>query len=151
MVFVVTMWKRCNVVILTQELFNEILKRIEKGSTVSSICNDLCITRKRLLAFVNLTEENKKGFEEAQKYFLETKADEVFDLIDQEPERNGVTGCFDSASVTWQKNKAEIRIKMLERLSPKFAVKSESKLLGESDKPITVITRRIISGSKEDD
>lgn len=44
---------------------------------------------------------------------------EALEIMDEEPERDRVTGKRDPAYVAWQKNRAELRLKLLAKWNPK--------------------------------
>lgn len=130
------------------ELIAEVLSRIASGETMAAISRDLDFHAQSWADWCREDESLKLAYAQAKEVGHDAIADDVLRIIDAEPERllekdaagNYLPkGRLDSASVTWQKNRAEIRLKLLSKWAPnKYGDSSTLNLGNKDDKPLAI-------------
>lgn len=131
----------------TDELIETVLSRIAQGETLASLGRELDFHPNNWAMWCREDEALSFAYAQAKEVGCDVIADDVLHIIDAEPERlrekdadgNTVAGRLDSASVTWQKNRAEYRMKLLAKWAPKKYGDSSTLNLGnKDDKPLAI-------------
>lgn len=128
------------------EIITDILERIAKGEPLAVICrtSEEYPTPTSWGVWVRDDEELAIAYGRAREEGFDAIAAEALEIIDAAPERvitmsgdDRTESRIDSASVQWAKNRAELRLKLLAKWSPKkYGDKLE--LAGDKDAPLTV-------------
>jgi len=111
----------------TPKLIEEVLSRIAQGETLASLGRELNFHPVSWNFWVRGDEDLAVAYAQARDVGADVIADDVLRIIDEEPERvvqideegNKSTSRIDSAGVAWAKNRAELRLKLLAKWSPK--------------------------------
>jgi len=131
----------------TDALVEEVLSRLAQGETLAALGRELNFHPTVWAEWCRNDETLAFAYAQAKEVGYDVIADDVLHIIDAEPERllekdaagNTVAGRLDNASVTWQKNRAEYRMKLLAKWAPKKYGDSSTLNLGnKDDKPLAI-------------
>lgn len=131
----------------TDALVEEVLSRIAQGETLAALAREFNFHPTVWADWCRNDETLAFAYAQAKETGYDVIADDVLRIIDAEPERlrekdadgNAVAGRLDNASVTWQKNRAEYRMKLLAKWAPnKYGDSSTLNLGNKDDKPLTI-------------
>lgn len=131
----------------TDELIEQVLSRIAKGETLAALGRELDFHPTVWRDWCREDESLSLAYAQAKETGYDVIADDVLSIIDAEPERlrekdedgNIIAGRLDNASVTWQKNRAEYRMKLLAKWAPsKYGDSSTLNLGNKDDKPLAI-------------
>jgi hypothetical protein len=100
----------------TDELIAEVLDRLSLGETMKSISSDLKFSTMSWSRWLDEDEELSAAHARARAVGADALADEVIDIVDAEPER--YEGKIDNGSISWARNRAEYRLKLLGHWQP---------------------------------
>lgn len=123
------------------ELIEEVLSRIAQGETLAALGRELDFHPQSWARWIAEDEELSLAYAQARDIGADVIADEALRIIDAEPERivqvdeDGKTTStrLDSAAVTWAKNRAEMRLKLLAKWNPKKYGDKQTVDLGNKD------------------
>lgn len=111
----------------TQNIADEIVRRISEGEPLRQICRDEHIPNwQRVYEWMDQDAEFAGRIARARELGFDAIAAESLAIIDEPPERvvtmqgdERAESRIDSAAVQWAKNRAEHRLKLLAKWSPK--------------------------------
>lgn len=110
------------------KLIEEVLSRIAQGETLAALGRELDFHPTAWGQWVREDEALRIAYADARETGQDVIADDILRIIDEEPERvlevdedGKATGTsrIDGAAVTWAKNRAELRLKLLAKWNPK--------------------------------
>ena len=112
---------------ITPAVIEEVLSRIAQGETLAALARELGFHPTAWMKHVRADEGLAIAYAEARDVGADVIAEQALEIIDAAPERiievddEGKTsqGRIDSAAVTWAKNRAEMRLKLLAKWNPK--------------------------------
>jgi hypothetical protein len=135
----------------TDDLVAQVLSRIAQGETLASIARDLKFHPESWTKWVRADEELAIAYRQAREVGADVIADEILEIIDAAPERimqfdddgNPVGSRYDSAAVTWAKNRVDTRLKLLAKWQPaKYGDKQQHEHTGKDGEAIKLETSR---------
>ena len=119
-----------------------ILSGLAAGRTLVSICRERGMPSVAVVnAWCEKDEEFDLAYKKARQIGYDVRAEEVLEIVDQEPERVvGKEGSkIDAGYVAWQRLRADMRLKNLERVCPeRYAVGTKVSIGNTDDKPLKV-------------
>lgn len=119
----------------TDELVAEVLERLSLGETLTSIARDLKFSTVTWNRWVKEDEELSLAHAEARAAGADAVADHVLEIVDKEPERH--EGKIDNGSISWARNRAEYRLKLLGHWRPeKYGTKTTTEITGKDGKDL---------------
>ncbi len=124
----------------TQELAAHICERLSMGETLVSILQSPGMPKRSTVQhWVTDLPEFGEMYARARDAGFDVLAEDTIRIIDEEPER--ITGegggRRDSAYVQWQKNRVELRLRLLKSWCPK-RYGDRQVLVGEAENPLTL-------------
>lgn len=93
------------------KLIAEVLERLSLGETLTSISRDLKFSAMSWGRWLEEDEELAQAHTRARLAGADAVADHVLDIVDTPPERHD--GKIDSGSISWARNRAEYRLRLL--------------------------------------
>ena len=93
------------------KLIAEVLERLSLGETLTSISRDLKFSTVAWQQWVREDEALSHAHAEARAAGGDAVADHVLEIVDAPPER--FEGKIDNGSISWARNRAEFRLKLL--------------------------------------
>ena len=119
----------------TDELIAEVLDRLSLGETLTSISRDLKFSTMSWSRWLEEDEELSAAHTRARVAGADALADHVLEIVDAPPER--FEGRIDNGSISWARNRAEYRLKLLGHWQPsKYGSKeNENPKKGDRDVP----------------
>ena len=124
----------------TPELAAEICERLSNGEPLRQICrSDHMPSWTSIYAWAAADKELSDRIAQARDMGADAIAEEALEIIDAPPERvlTKTGEVIDSAYVTWQRNRAELRLKLLAKWHPK-KYGDRQIIAGDKDNPLTV-------------
>jgi hypothetical protein len=119
----------------TDELVAEVLERLSLGETLTSIARDLKFSTVTWGRWVKEDETLSLAHAEARAAGADAVADHVLEIVDKEPERH--EGKIDNGSISWARNRAEYRLKLLGHWRPeKYGTKTTTEITGKDGKDL---------------
>lgn len=119
----------------TPELCAKVLERLALGETLSSISRDLGFST---VAWNQWCRQDKTlgiAHDEARSAGADAIADDALAIVDEVP--NIVDGKIDAGYVSWAKNRAEYRLKLLAKWQPKkYGDKTTTEVTGADGKEL---------------
>jgi len=106
----------------TEEIADEICDRLAEGETLRQICRDERMPAWRTVYdWKEANPEFAARFARAREIGFDAIAEDSLSLLEEKPERTGTQfgDKVDPGYVAWQKNRAEQRLKLLAKWSPK--------------------------------
>jgi hypothetical protein len=100
----------------TDELVAEVLERLSLGETMTSITRDLKFSAMSWSRWLKEDEELAHAHAEARLAGADAVADHVLEIVDTPPER--FEGKIDNGSISWARNRAEYRLRLLGHWQP---------------------------------
>lgn len=108
----------------TDKLIAEVLDRLSLGETMTSIARDLGFSTMSWSRWLEADEELAQAHARARAAGADAVADHILDIVDAEPER--YEGKIDNGSISWARNRAEYRLKLLGHWRPeKYGTKGD--------------------------
>jgi hypothetical protein len=122
----------------TDKLVAEVLERLSLGETLTSISRDLKFSTVAWQQWVREDEALSHAHAEARAAGGDAVADHVLEIVDTPPERH--EGKIDNGSISWARNRAEYRLKLLGHWRPdKYGTKTTTEITGKDGKEINLI------------
>lgn len=104
-----------------KEIKDQICALISEGVSLREICRkEWAPSWRAVYDWINADADFASRFARAREIGADAIAIEAMEIMDAEPERDMATGKYDPASVAWQKSRAELRLKLLAKWSPKL-------------------------------
>ena len=120
------------------KLLAEVLERLSLGETLTSISRDLKFSAMAWSRWLDEDEELSLAHAKARAAGADAVADHVMEIVDTPPER--YEGKIDNGSISWARNRAEYRLKLLGFWQPsKYGTKTTTEITGKDGKEINVI------------
>lgn len=120
----------------TEKLTAEVLERLSLGETLTSIARDLKFSTMSWSRWLEDDEELSAAHARARAAGADAVADAVLEIVDAEPER--YEGKIDNGSISWARNRAEYRLKLLGHWRPdKYGTKTTTEHTGKDGKELT--------------
>ena len=117
----------------TDKLVAEVLERLSLGETLTSIARDLKFSTMSWGRWLEEDKELSSAYVRAREVGADAIADHVIEIVDTEPER--YEGKIDNGSISWARNRAEYRLKLLGCWQPtKYGAKSTTEITGKDGK-----------------
>ena len=122
----------------TDKLIAEVLDRLSLGETMKSISRDLKFSTMSWSRWLEEDKELSAAHARARAVGADAVADEVLEIVDAPPER--YEGRIDNGSISWARNRAEYRLKLLGHWRPdKYGTKTTTEITGKDGKEINLI------------
>jgi len=119
----------------TDELVVEVLERLSLGETLTSISRDLKFSTMSWQRWLKEDEALCAAHAEARAAGADAIADHVMEIVDATPER--FEGKIDNGSISWARNRAEYRLKLLGCWQPtKYGAKTTTEVTGKDGKDL---------------
>ena len=119
----------------TDKLVAEVLERLSLGETLTSISRDLNFSTVSWQQWVRDDNDLSLAHAEARAAGADAVADHVLEIVDKEPERH--EGKIDNGSISWARNRAEYRLKLLGHWRPeKYGTKTTTEHTGKDGKEL---------------
>jgi len=119
----------------TDKLVAEVLERLSLGETLTSIARDLKFSAMSWNTWCREDETLSLAHAEARAAGGDALADHVLEIVDTEPERFECK--IDNGSISWARNRAEYRLKLLGFWQPsKYGTKTTTEITGKDGKPL---------------
>ena len=138
----------------TDKLVAEVLERLSLGETLTSISRDLKFSAMTWSTWLDEDEHLKLAHAKARAAGADAVADHVLEIVDTEPER--YEGKIDNGSISWARNRAEYRLKLLGHWRPdKYGTKPpEKNKADEEDKLDEIdfmlrVTERLLASKRD--
>jgi hypothetical protein len=120
----------------TDKLVAEVLERLSLGETLTSISRDLKFSTMSWQKWVREDKDLSLAHAEARAAGGDAVADHVMEIVDTPPERH--EGKIDNGSISWARNRAEYRLKLLGFWQPsKYGTKTTTEITGKDGKDLT--------------
>ncbi len=140
----------------TPEVVEEILQRLSDGEPLAAICrSDKKFPHPNVwLRWVDDDEELAIAYARARDIGADAIAVQALEIIDAEPERvielddegKQARSRIDSAAVTWARNRADLRLKLLAKWNPKkYGDKQTTELTGADGNAVQVEAKTTLS------
>lgn len=101
------------------EIKTEICERIARGEDLRKICREESMPSwNAIYRWINEDDEFKSRFAHARDIGADAIALEALEIIDELPNSDH-NGNFDKGHIQWNKNRAELRLKLLAKWNPK--------------------------------
>lgn len=122
----------------TDKLVAAVLERLSLGETLTSISRDLKFSAMAWSTWLDQDETLKLAHAKARAAGADAIADHVMEIVDTPPER--YEGKIDNGSISWARNRAEYRLKLLGHWRPdKYGTKTTTEITGKDGKDINLI------------
>ena len=124
----------------TPELIEEICKRLTNGEPLRRICRDEHMPAwQKIYEWMARDPELSGAIAHAREQGADAIAEEALDILDSPPEYvlTKTGEAVDSGYVTWQRNRAELRLKLLAKWHPKKYGERQI-LSGDKENPLEV-------------
>lgn len=122
----------------TDKLVAEVLERLSLGETLTSISRDLKFSTMSWGRWLDEDEELAQAHTRARMVGGDAVADAVMEIVDTPPER--FEGKIDNGSISWARNRAEYRLKLLGFWQPdKYGTKTTTEITGKDGKDINLV------------
>ena len=128
---------------------------IAQGKTLREWCRENGIHYSTVYLWLEKDQGFAQRFARARDIGADAIADETLEIIDTEPEIaesfsiNGSSKHRDSAHVTWLKNRAEQRLKLLAKWNPKkYGEKMDVNHGGQAGNPVQTVAKVVIVPQK---
>ena len=138
----------------TDKLVAEVLERLSLGETLTSISRDLKFSTMTWSRWLDEDELLAHAHTQARVAGADAVADDVLAIVDTEPERH--EGKIDSGSISWARNRAEYRLRLLGFWQPsKYGTKPPEKNKPDEEDKIDEIdlmlrvTERLLSSKRD--
>jgi hypothetical protein len=119
----------------TPELCAQVIERLSLGETLSSISRDLKFNPMTWNKWCREDKELGIAHDEARSAGADAIADDALAIVDEMP--SVVEGKIDPGHVSWAKNRAEYRLKLLAKWQPKkYGDKTTTELTGAGGKDL---------------
>lgn len=126
----------------TPEIAAKICERIANGETLRAICRDEGMPHwTTVYAWIDADEAFSLRIAHARELGFDAIAEETLAILDEAPERceTQFGDKVDAGHVAWQKNRAEQRLKLLAKWSPKkYGDRTAMELTGANGGPIEI-------------
>ncbi len=117
------------------KLVAEVLDRLSLGETLTSIARDLKFSTVSWGRWLEEDKELSLAHTRARAAGADAIADHVLEIVDTEPERH--EGKIDNGSISWARNRAEYRLKLLGCWQPtKYGAKTTTEVTGKDGKDL---------------
>jgi hypothetical protein len=105
----------------SQALADEIVERVSNGEPLAPVCRDLGLGLTTWYQWCKDRPDLSEAIARAREAGEEIIAADALRIIDEEPSLNITQfgSSYDSSSVTWAKNRAELRLKLLAKWNPR--------------------------------
>jgi hypothetical protein len=105
----------------SQALADEIVERVSNGEPLAPVCRDLGLGLTTWYQWCKDRPALSEAIARAREAGEEIIAADALRIIDEEPSLNITQfgSSYDSSSVTWAKNRAELRLKLLAKWNPR--------------------------------
>ena len=102
-------------------MIEAIIERVSNGEPLAAVCRDIKLGLTTWYDWCSADPSLAERVARAREAGEEMIAVDVMRIVDEEPSLNVTQfgSSYDSASVTWAKNRAEIRLKLLKCWNPK--------------------------------
>jgi hypothetical protein len=138
----------------TEKLTEEVLERLSLGETLTSIARDLKFSTVSWGRWLDEDEALAHAHTRARVAGCDAVADHVLEIVDTEPER--FEGKIDNGSISWARNRAEYRLRLLGSWQPeKYGTKQPDKTKSEEEDKIDEIdlmlrvTERLLASKRD--
>ena len=124
----------------TPELLDEICTRVADGTPLREICReDDKPTWSTFYDWLHKDKELSARFAQARELGTDAIAEDALAIIDERPESVTLEGSsrIDSGYVQWQKNRVELRLKLLSKWNPR-KYGDRQILAGDSEAPVEI-------------
>jgi hypothetical protein len=122
----------------TDKLVAEVLDRLSLGETLTSITRDLKFSAMSWGTWLAEDETLAHAHAKARAAGADAIADHVMEIVDAPPER--FEGKIDNGSISWARNRAEYRLKLLGHWRPdKYGTKTTTEITGKDGKDINLV------------
>lgn len=122
----------------TEKLVAAVLERLSLGETLTSISRDLKFSAMTWSRWLDEDETLNLAHAKARAAGADAVADHVLEIVDAPPERH--EGKIDNGSISWARNRAEYRLKLLGHWRPdKYGTKTTTEITGKDGKDINLI------------
>jgi hypothetical protein len=119
----------------TDKLVAEVLERLSLGETLTSISRDLKFSTMSWSRWLDEDETLAHAHAKARAAGADAVADHVLEIVDTPPERH--EGKIDNGSISWARNRAEYRLKLLGHWQPgKYGTKTTTEITGKDGKDL---------------
>jgi hypothetical protein len=120
------------------KLVAEVLERLSLGETLTSISRDLKFSAMSWNTWCREDETLALAHAEARAAGADAVADHVMEIVDAPPLFH--EGKIDNGSISWARNRAEYRLKLLGHWRPdKYGTKTTTEITGKDGKEINLI------------
>jgi hypothetical protein len=118
----------------TDKLVAEVLERLSLGETLTSISRDLKFSTMSWGRWLEEDEALAQAHTRARLAGADAVADHVLEIVDTPPERH--EGKIDNGSISWARNRAEYRLRLLGFWQPsKYGKDNDNSKKGDKDVP----------------
>lgn len=138
----------------TDKLVAEVLERLSLGETLTSISRDLKFSAMSWSRWLEADEALAQAHTRAREAGGDAVADHVLEIVDTPPER--FEGKIDSGSISWARNRAEYRLRLLGFWQPsKYGAKPPEKTKSDDEDKIDDIdlmlrvTERLLASKRD--
>lgn len=121
----------------TDKLIAEVLERLSLGETLTSISRDLKFSTMSWSRWLDEDEELSAAHAQARAAGADALADHVLEIVDAPPER--FEGKIDNGSISWARNRAEFRLKLLGHWQPSKYGNKDNENAKKDDKGVPEI------------
>jgi len=124
----------------TPELVDEICTRVANGTPLREICReDDKPTWSTFYDWLRKDKELSARFAQARELGTDAIAEDALSIIDERPESVTLEGSsrIDTGYVQWQKNRVEMRLKLLAKWNPR-KYGDRTTIAGDKDAPLEV-------------
>ena len=124
----------------TPELAAEICERLSNGEPLRQICRDDHMPAwTRIYDWMGRDEQLSGAIARAREQGADAIAEEALEILDTPPERilTKTGEVIDSGYVTWQRNRAELRLKLLAKWHPK-KYGDRQIIMGDKENPLEI-------------
>jgi hypothetical protein len=130
----------------TEELVHEICTRVANGTPLREICReDGKPAWSTFYDWLNKDKDLSARFAQARELGTDAIAEDTLAIIDAKPERveDERSSRVDAGYVQWQKNRVELRLKLLSKWNPR-KYGDRHILAGDKDAPIEVVHSTVL-------
>jgi len=119
----------------TDKLVAEVLERLSLGETLTSVARDLKFSTVSWGRWLDADEVLSDAHARSRVAGADAVADHVLEIVDKEPER--YEGKIDNGSISWARNRAEYRLRLLGHWQPsKYGTKTTTEITGKDGKDL---------------